>query len=225
LETELDEGQDFSNSYERSKLAAETRVQRCGARLPVTVYRPSIVVGDSATGATPHFRGLYQIMRASYAGMLPFIPAHPEYRPDVVPVDFVARAMVEIAAAPDSEGRTFHLTAGREGRMSIGEMFDRWIERAAFHCIAIRRPIFDAAEPPGGIARRRWIRMMEHLTPYLACPAVFDRQHAEALLGPIQCPPLADYFERLVDFGIACRFDPLGERASRSKAIAGGAAA
>jgi thioester reductase-like protein len=42
----------------------------------LSIYRPSIVVGDSVSGATLHFRGIYQIMKASYAGLLEFIPGH-----------------------------------------------------------------------------------------------------------------------------------------------------
>src|SRR5207253_8313112 len=58
-ETDLWTGQEFRNSYERSKAEAEELVRRRGDRFPAVVVRPSIVVGDSATGWTPAFNVLY----------------------------------------------------------------------------------------------------------------------------------------------------------------------
>jgi thioester reductase-like protein len=49
-EDDLDVGQSFKNFYEETKFLAEMEVARSG--LPVTTYRPSIVVGDSRTGET-----------------------------------------------------------------------------------------------------------------------------------------------------------------------------
>src|SRR5262245_16907282 len=56
-ETDLDMGQSFKNHYEETKFLAEVEVARAG--LPVTIYRPSIVVGDSRTGETGKFDGPY----------------------------------------------------------------------------------------------------------------------------------------------------------------------
>ncbi|HSP35304.1 MAG TPA: SDR family oxidoreductase, partial [Thermoanaerobaculia bacterium] len=59
-ETDLERGQTFNNYYEETKYLAEVDVQsRMRAGLPATIYRPSIVVGDSATGATQKYDGPY----------------------------------------------------------------------------------------------------------------------------------------------------------------------
>jgi long-chain acyl-CoA synthetase len=50
LETELDLGQRFRNAYEQSKHEAESLVHRLRERLPITIVRPSIVVGERGTG-------------------------------------------------------------------------------------------------------------------------------------------------------------------------------
>jgi thioester reductase-like protein len=224
LETAMNEGQDFSNTYERSKLRAETIVQRCGESLPVTIYRPSIVVGDSVSGATLHFRGIYQIMKASYAGLLEFIPGHRSFLVDVVPVDFVANAIVQIGASPESAGKTFHLTTGPERRMNTGTMVDLWIDRAAHHGIEIRQPVFGMPEDiaEAGMAGRRSLRLLEHLAPYLNVAVAFDRRQTEAFLAEasIECPPLRDYYFGLIDFAIGRRFGLSRESSARTSAPA-----
>src|SRR5437899_1298015 len=51
-EDDLDVGQRFRNPYEQSKFEAERLVAHWRERLPVTVVRPSIVVGERDTGWT-----------------------------------------------------------------------------------------------------------------------------------------------------------------------------
>ena len=60
-ETELDVGQGFKNHYEETKFLAEVEVVR--SKLPATIYRPGVVVGDSRTGETAKFDGPYAVLR------------------------------------------------------------------------------------------------------------------------------------------------------------------
>ena len=69
LETELDEGQQFNNDYERSKTAAEKILRSAKHLDSLTVYRPSIIVGDSRTGFTTAFpRSVPDSQAGAYAG-------------------------------------------------------------------------------------------------------------------------------------------------------------
>ena len=74
-ERDLERSQDFNNSYERSKWEAEVVVRAHRARLPVQVFRPSIIVGDERSGWTPSFNVIYTPLRAYAAGTLPMVPA------------------------------------------------------------------------------------------------------------------------------------------------------
>ncbi len=59
-ETDLDKGQRFNNFYEETKFLAEVEVQqRMKGGMPASIYRPSIVVGDSTTGETQKYDGPY----------------------------------------------------------------------------------------------------------------------------------------------------------------------
>jgi len=63
LEEEADVGQDFANDYERSKVEAEKMVRSAEGPSSVSVYRPSIIVGDSRTGFTSTYHGFYAALR------------------------------------------------------------------------------------------------------------------------------------------------------------------
>src|SRR5207249_2624688 len=65
-EDDLDYGQDFFNTYEQSKYETELMLERARAEVPITIYRPSIIVGDSRTGRTLHFFVLYEPMKWVY---------------------------------------------------------------------------------------------------------------------------------------------------------------
>jgi len=110
LEDELIEKPAFANAYEETKYLAEKKVREESKRgLPVTVFRPSIVVGDSASGAVSEFNVIYPFMRLFAHGFLKKIPARLEHSFNIVPIDFVVRASFAIARQRESLGRAFHL--------------------------------------------------------------------------------------------------------------------
>src|SRR5215468_849836 len=71
LETEIHVGQTFKNAYEESKCQAELMIaeeQRKGTII-ASVYRPSIVIGDSKSGRATHFHGVYAFIRALWSAL------------------------------------------------------------------------------------------------------------------------------------------------------------
>lgn len=104
-ETDLELGQRFANHYDHTKHEAERVVARArDAGLPVTVYRPSIVVGDSLTGATQRFDGPYYLLQllarqgAPAAVPLPGRAARTEF--NLVPSDFVPSSTLDYLTHP-----------------------------------------------------------------------------------------------------------------------------
>jgi thioester reductase-like protein len=118
-EEDLERQQDFSNNYEQSKYEAEILVRQYKAKLPTAIYRPSIVVGDSNSGHTPHFKVLYWPLLLLSKNLLPFFACNPNAHLDVVPVDFVADGIVALMRERASIGETFHLTSGLGGEIRI----------------------------------------------------------------------------------------------------------
>ncbi len=111
-EDELDEGQAFRNHYESTKLRAEKLVRQAMDALPITVLRPSIVIGDSRTGEIDRFDGIYAmgilIVTSPISVPLP-LPGSGVAPLNLVPVDFVTKATLHLALDPKAEGGTFHL--------------------------------------------------------------------------------------------------------------------
>ena len=144
-EDDLWVGQEFRNSYERSKAEAEQLVH--DRDLPSVVVRPSIVMGDSRTGWTPAFNVLYWPLRAYARGLLTHVPAAPDARVDIVPVDYVADAIVHVLRErPEARG-VINATAGDDA-----VTVERLAELAAA-ALGRGRPRL-AVEDGGGLAQR-----------------------------------------------------------------------
>jgi nucleoside-diphosphate-sugar epimerase len=187
--------------------------------VPITCYRPSIVVGDSKSGRTLHFRVLYDPMRWVYSGKIAILPCRPQIRLDVVPVDYVCDALLAIGARADSEGGTYHLTCGPEGAMSISEIVTAAVAEAnRYHgeigAESIAAPIILSPDDmPRGTPEERensdkvfalGRSVMGSHVPYMLTEQLFDTQRTrDALRGTnIQCPPLRDYFGGIVRWGV-----------------------
>lgn len=99
------------NHYERSKRTAERLLRQSGH--PVTIVRPSIVVGDAATGEIGKQQGIHRVMRLLLDGNLPVVPGVSDARIDFVPRDYVAAAIVGLLRRGVTDG-DYWLTAGED---------------------------------------------------------------------------------------------------------------
>ena len=109
-ERQLDTGQTFRNTYEQTKADAE-QIVAMARELGPAIARPSIVMGESDSGWTPAFNVLYWPMQAFSRGLFKELPALPSGRVDIVPVDYVADALVHLLDR--REAGVFNLVAGR----------------------------------------------------------------------------------------------------------------
>ena len=99
------------NYYEWSKYEAERLVRAAmRAGLPATIFRPSMVVGETETGRTRDFNVIYPLMRIMASGYVKRFPADPEARLHLAPIDFVIEAIKCGIEAEWASGLTFHLT-------------------------------------------------------------------------------------------------------------------
>ncbi|MCW2867785.1 MAG: short-chain dehydrogenase, partial [Marmoricola sp.] len=112
-ETMFDEGQRLPSPYHRTKFESE-KIVREESTVPWRVYRPAVVVGDSETGAMDkidgpyYFFGLLKLLRDTLPGWVPLVGVDLGDT-NVVPVDYVARAMDHLAHKPGLDGQAFHL--------------------------------------------------------------------------------------------------------------------
>ncbi|MFL6158131.1 MAG: SDR family oxidoreductase, partial [Marmoricola sp.] len=112
-ESMFDEGQGLPSAYHRTKFESE-RIVREESPVPWRVYRPAVVVGHSETGAMDkidgpyYFYPLFKRMRDNLPSWLPLVGVDLGDT-NVVPVDYVAKAMDYLGHLPDHDGQAFHL--------------------------------------------------------------------------------------------------------------------
>lgn len=203
-ETDLDAGQRFSNYYEETKFLAEVEVRKRRG-LPATVYRPAVVVGDSATGATQKFDGPYFVMqwllRQPRLAFLPVVGRPKRYTFNVVPRDFIVDALEALTGRDATIGGTFQLADPEP--MTVDETID-CIARATRRTV-VRIPLtlglakFAIERVPGVY---RLMRIPSAAVNYFVHPASYDTTNAQAALAAagIRVPRFREYAARLVDF-------------------------
>jgi thioester reductase-like protein len=120
-EEDLDQGQAFHNCYEQSKFEGEKLVRRL-ASLRSTFYRPSVIVGASQTGHTTSYTGFYRFIEMASRlcslhsceenAHIPLrLPLCGTETWNLVTVDWVSQAIVELMLQPERHGRTYHLVS------------------------------------------------------------------------------------------------------------------
>ena len=203
LEEELDPRGSFRNVVERTRMRAERMVREMRTTIPTTILRPSIIVGDSQTGAIDRLDGPYLLvllmlnapsdLRVPMAGR-GAVPLN------LVPIDYVVDAGLHIAAREDSVGRTYHLVDSAPP-----------VAREVFERIA---NILGKAPPRGHVPTRlattlmrtpgleRYANVPRTFLEQLATEVVYDDRNArQALEGSgLVCPRFEDYAQTLVSF-------------------------
>jgi thioester reductase-like protein len=208
-----------TNPYFRTKHEAE-RVIRTECTEPWRVYRPGIVVGDSETGEMDKTDGPYYFfklirrIRNAVPRWVP-MPGIEGGEINIVPVDFVARALDHIAHRDEGDGQAFHLTDPNPP--TAGEVIEIFARAAHAPTPAVRLPrgaieglaplagralsatpladsVVDRALADFGIPRS--------VLHYITWPTHFDCRRAQAALAGsgIEVPPLAAYAEVLWDY-------------------------
>jgi len=138
----FDEGQLLPSPYHRTKFESEKLVREFCA-VPWRIYRPAVVIGDSRTGKIDKIDGPYYFFKAIrrarnlMPSWLPLIG--PEIgETNIVPVDFVADAIVEIAHKPGLDGRAFHLASPQ--MVSSAQVLNDFAKAADAPHLALRLP-------------------------------------------------------------------------------------
>ena len=114
----------FFTDYERSKYEGERLVQALKTELPVSVFRPSMVVGDSQTGAIKTFNTFYFPLRLYLIGKIRILPVSQSLRINMIPVDYVAKSIVNLTFNPQAKGCNFHLVAPFESLPTLGSLLN-----------------------------------------------------------------------------------------------------
>lgn len=199
----------FCSNYEISKYEGELKVR--ATDLPISVFRPGLVVGDSKTGAIKTFNTIYFPLRLYLTGQLMVLPASKNLKVNLVPVDYVAEAVSNLTFKPEAEGLNFHLTAPYDLLPTAGELIKfvrNWSEKK-FN-LKLPKPIFIPAPVPIIREQYRSRKALERkrkgilnaliiLAPYFNERRKFMRENTDRLMGNYELnwkeilPPLLEY--------------------------------
>ncbi|MBF0532836.1 MAG: SDR family oxidoreductase [Candidatus Omnitrophica bacterium] len=115
-ESMLNVGQDFNNSYERTKFEAEVLVRKYAKKgLNISIFRPSLIMGDSRTGKTNNFRLFYQPLHFFAHEIYDVFPADQHCVQNLINVDTVSRVMVDLVE--DEKPGVYHLVSPNDLRV------------------------------------------------------------------------------------------------------------
>ncbi len=114
-ENDLNIGQKFNNTYEQSKYEAEILVSKYrDQNIPINIYRTSIIVGDSKTGAATNLKTIYQLLQLFFTEFFDTLPAREDANINVVPSNEAANAIHLISNYSTKENQTYHITNNHE---------------------------------------------------------------------------------------------------------------
>lgn len=205
LEEELDCGQRFRNFYEETKFRAERLARDAARRLPITILRPGIIVGDSRSGEIDKFDGPYYLLVLIVSSPIDVhlpLPGRGSAPLNLVPIDFVINAAVALSRDPRAVGGTFHLTdpapfAARTVYELVAQRADKKAPRGVIPT-GLARALLKA---PGleRLARAplAFLEAFNHL-------ALYNCRHTLTLLSGepwnVRCPPFDAYVDPLVRY-------------------------
>ena len=210
----LTQPREFHNTYEQAKAEAEAFVQQEVQRgLPLTVHRPSMVVGDSASGRIIHFQVFYHLCEfLSGRRTLGLAPKFGQARLDIVPADYVARIIAWSSTTTISRGRILHSCSGPDLALPLYRLRDQ--VRQAFSRAGRRLP--PLIDLPTGVFRailtgvtvlmsveaRRAVRTLPVFLDYLATDQTFANRDTQQLLadGGWPVPAPEQYLDRVLHY-------------------------
>jgi len=206
-DTSIDWERSDYDPYARTKKFCEHLVREILPDVPRTVFRPSIVLGDSRRPETTQF----DMVRAFvFLGNLPVLPFRPGDRVDIVPVDYVADAIVFLHCKAAPEHEIYHLSSG------VASQTFRQLADALAAARGAMKPLFwPELQPPFRALVERLSRRHDKLgfgasllkvfLPYLVWNTVFDNTRVVAELGRAPSP-FSSYCFPLFQFARSTRF-------------------
>jgi thioester reductase-like protein len=191
--------------YARTKKFCEHMIETLLPDVPTTVFRPSTVIGDTRFGKTTQFDMVRAVLTLARMRVLPLDPSS---RHDIVPANYVARAITDIHQKASPKHRIYHLSAG-EGSETHRTMMERL--RVGGH--PLKHVFLPALEAPFGLAvgalsvtpRGLGVSgpasLLRVFWPYVVFDTVFDNRRVVEELGEAPTP-FGEYAASVLDFAL-----------------------
>lgn len=205
LEDELDEGQKFNNHYEETKFKAEVIVRDNMKDLQTRIFRPAITVGDSKTGETISFNGLYFAFEAlnrtffSYPSLLA-LPGKGDAKVNFIPVDYLINAIATLSRKKETIGKTFHIADNNP--LTANEIIEICCKE-----FNVKKPVI--GHMPTSLAKLSFnmglgkvLKIKKELIAYMDAQTTYDTTNiTKHLEGTgVRCPRLDEYIHIIANY-------------------------
>ena len=211
-ETRITQHREFHNTYEQSKAEAEELYwEAIRDGLPISIHRPSMVVGDSQTGNVMQHQVFYHLCDfLSGRKTLGILPNFETQMLDIVPVDYAVQCIITSLFSKDSIGRVFHLCTGPAPELqlnSIRSSVRRIYSESGRPCLqtlnlstAMFRFVAGVLSKVGSQSVRRSATNLPLFLNYLGKRQVFDKNLSEQWFGNrgVYLPEPGDYIHRVI---------------------------
>ena len=203
LETELEHKIGFRNFYEETKYLAEIEVENLKDEIPTTIFRPSVVVGDSKTGETSKYDGIYYLILylRKFPNLLRLVNVgNRNVKLNLVPVDFVVEAMAALSEDKNAIGKTIALADPNP--LTTEELFETIVE-----AMTGKNSVY--TPPPKLVEKTLSLPISPSISglplsgvPYFFISQTYDTSIADKLLAlhGIACPNFRFYVKNLLKF-------------------------
>ncbi|MEM9411096.1 MAG: SDR family oxidoreductase [Planctomycetota bacterium] len=211
-ESDFDIGQTFRNEYEQSKFEAEKLVRQADGFDVKNIYRPAVIVGDSQTGFTASYHGLYLYLRLM-ATLIPLqekdpkgvrqtpirLPMSGNEPRNLVTVDWVSKVISSSVCNPEATNLTFNLVP--DDCLTAKKLIEYCCEY--FNSGGVE---FEESRQTNSGDNKFADQIFENTriySSYDTSDPTFDKQNVERFCDALECPIIdRDVIFRYLDFGI-----------------------
>jgi thioester reductase-like protein len=192
----------FRNTADQARFQAEQLLRDAMARVPITVLRPSILVGDSQTGEGDPLSGMYLLMLMLLSSPVDLrlpLPGRGDQPINLVPIDFVVRAGKIIADDARSAGKTFNLVDDRP--LSVRRVFELMTQASERPAPSGKLPTNLASVLLRTPGLERFSHIPRAFLEQLSGEVIYDSRNTRDILAGtnLECPNAASYIKTLID--------------------------
>ena len=199
----------FLSNYEKTKFESEVEVRK--SKFDVSVFRPSMIVGESSTGYIKTFNTVYVPLRLYLSGKLKIIPVSRSMKINLVPVDYVADSVAKLTFDSRAVNKTFHLTAPAESLPTLEELIE-FVKKWSTENLGVRlnNPIYLPLSASAlqkfasyghlfGSGTAKLLETVETLSPYFNENREYLRDNTDGLMGHYRYK-WQDFLAKLLEF-------------------------
>ncbi|MDY0290987.1 MAG: SDR family oxidoreductase [Desulfuromonadaceae bacterium] len=212
----VQEERDFHNTYEQAKAETENYLAAKMDTLPITIHRPSMVVGDSRSGKNINFQVFYHLCEfLSGKRTFGLLPDLGDAVLDIVPSDYVANVIAWSVGESSLAAKIVHACSGVSSALKVAELESYLLKNPYFsrgrrlfgrRNIHLPVPLFNLLIR--GVSKvvapkeAKALNTLPHFLEYLSDPQVFDDTATRHLLAqvPIAKPVPKDYLPAILDY-------------------------